>query len=154
MTLLLAADTVVFCCETHLPDQDGKSKHATDWEVLLIKRKYNPYKDSWALPGGHVEENEPLDMAAQRELEEETSLIVPTSNLEQVATFGDPGRDPRGWAVTVAHSCIVFMEDKLKVKAADDAKEVKWFPVNDLPELAFDHMSIIQKALSLRIKNS
>jgi ADP-ribose pyrophosphatase YjhB (NUDIX family) len=77
-------------------------------KVLLIQRKFEPFAGSWALPGGFVDEGEPLEAAAARELQEETSVDVATSvSLEQVGAFGDPGRDPRGWTVTVAYCAVV-----------------------------------------------
>ena len=111
--------------------------------VLLIRRKHEPFAGSYALPGGFVEENERLDGAARRELEEETGVAV--SELEQLYTAGDPGRDPRGWTVSVVYLARVNPAD-LKPKAADDADEVGWFPLDELPALAFDHAMILGKA--------
>src|SRR5262249_21129725 len=89
--------------------------------VLLIRRKHEPFAGSWAFPGGFVNENEPLEVAARRELKEETGVEV--ERLEQLQSFGDPGRDPRGWTVTVAFLGNVDA-NKLKPIAADDAAEV------------------------------
>jgi 8-oxo-dGTP diphosphatase len=114
--------------------------------ILLIKRLKEPFKDCWALPGGFVDENEDLEVAAKRELVEETSVKVNT--LEQIGTFGKPYRDPRSHTVSVAYYGNV-PENTIAI-AADDAKEAYWFPINDLPELAFDHKEIIEKALSRR----
>eukprot|EP00878_Enallax_costatus_P034302 GHUV01038025.1.p2 GENE.GHUV01038025.1~~GHUV01038025.1.p2 ORF type:complete len:147 (+),score=44.83 GHUV01038025.1:81-521(+) len=100
----------------------------------------------WALPGGFVDEGEPLDTAAARELEEETSVNPKDVDLFQVGAYGDPGRDPRGWTVTVAYAAIV-PGTELGVKAADDAAEASWYPVTSLPQLAFDHKQIIREAL-------
>lgn len=111
--------------------------------LLLIKRKNDPFRDYWALPGGFVDENEDLEVAAMRELEEETQIKV--SHLDQVGAFGKPFRDPRGHMVSVAYFGIV-PENTIAV-AADDAKEVQWFSIKNLPELAFDHSDIIKKAL-------
>ncbi len=111
--------------------------------VLLIRRKHDPFSGSWALPGGFVNEGETLADAARRELLEETGLAAP--DLEQLHTAGDPGRDPRGWTVSVAFLARVDRK-KLKPKAADDASEAKWFPLDDLPELAFDHAMILERA--------
>jgi 8-oxo-dGTP diphosphatase len=83
------------------------AKEAAVPQLLLIQRKIDPFKDAWALPGGFVNENESLDVAAARELEEETSVSPKDVNLVQVGTFGDKGRDPRGWTVTVAYACVV-----------------------------------------------
>jgi 8-oxo-dGTP diphosphatase len=111
--------------------------------VLLIKRKGEPFAGTWALPGGYVEEMEPLRDAARRELKEETGLDG--IELEQLHAFGDPGRDPRGWTITVAFLARVEPA-RLKPVAADDAAEVDWFPLDGLPKLAFDHAEIIGRA--------
>jgi 8-oxo-dGTP diphosphatase len=116
-----------------------------DLKVLLIKRGVEPFKSKWALPGGFVHEDETLDEAARRELEEETS--VKQLFLEQLYTFGDPGRDPRGRVVSVAYYALVRLSDH-GVKAATDAGEAAWFSVWDLPRLAFDHDEILQMALA------
>ena len=111
--------------------------------VLLICRKKPPFAGSWALPGGFVEENERLADAARRELDEETGAKV--ADLEQLYTAGDPGRDPRGWTVSVVY--VARVEPKaIKAKAADDAAEVGWFPLDELPKLAFDHAMILARA--------
>ena len=111
--------------------------------VLLIRRKKAPFALSWALPGGFVDENERLADAAQRELVEETGVTV--ADLEQLYTSGDPGRDPRGWTVTVAYLARVDPE-ALKPVAADDADEVGWFPLDAPPTLAFDHAMLLARA--------
>lgn len=111
--------------------------------ILLIKRKKDPYKDCWALPGGFVEENEDLELAAKRELVEETSVVI--ENLEQIGAFGKPHRDPRHHTISIVYYGNV-PEDTIAI-AADDAKEANWFSIDDLPVLAFDHQEIIQKAL-------
>jgi len=112
--------------------------------ILLIKRLKDPFKDCWALPGGFVDENEDLEVAAKRELMEETNVKV--DSLQQIGAFGKPYRDPRGHMVSVAY-CTKVAEETIAV-AADDAKEAYWFPINDLPELAFDHKKIIEEALT------
>lgn len=114
-------------------------------EILLIKRKNNPFKDCWALPGGFVDENEDLELAAKRELKEETNVDV--QDLRQIGAFGKPGRDPRGHMVSVAYSAVLNCSQE--IKAFDDAKEVKWFTINELPKLAFDHKEIINKAIEI-----
>jgi len=111
--------------------------------VLLIRRKAEPFAGSWALPGGFVDEGERLEDAARRELEEETGVAV--KDLEQLYTAGDPGRDPRGWTVSVDYLARVE-PDGVKPRAADDADEVKWFPLDELPPLAFDHAMILERA--------
>ncbi|KXZ56934.1 hypothetical protein GPECTOR_1g842 [Gonium pectorale] len=115
-------------------------------QLLLIKRKLPPFKDCWALPGGFVDEGEGLDTAAARELQEETSVEPSSVSLTQVGAFGDPGRDPRGWTVTVAYAALVPTTD-LGVKAADDAKDARWFDVSSLPQLAFDHKLVVRSSL-------
>jgi 8-oxo-dGTP diphosphatase len=111
--------------------------------VLLIRRKHDPHAGRWALPGGFVDENEPLAAAAKRETLEETGVEV--DDLEQLYTAGDPGRDPRGWTVTVAY-LVRVRPDELKPTAGDDAAEVGWYPLDALPELAFDHAMILARA--------
>jgi 8-oxo-dGTP diphosphatase len=111
--------------------------------VLLIKRKVKPFEGHWAIPGGFVEEGETLAEAARRELKEETGQTI--GELEQLYTAGDPDRDPRGWTVSVVYLVRVNARD-VKPKAGDDAKQVKWFPLDDLPPLAFDHARILERA--------
>lgn len=112
-------------------------------ELLLIKRKNDPFKGKWALPGGFVDENEDLADAAKRELQEETGLIL--DNLQQLGAFGKPGRDPRSHTVSVVYTG--FADENTEAVAADDADEAKWFSITALPELAFDHADIINSAL-------
>ena len=109
-------------------------------ELLLIKRGGEPFKGSWAFPGGFVDENEDLEPAARRELLEETCLKA--GELKQVGTFGKPGRDPRGHTISVVYKGQAL--DPESLKAADDAVEAKWFSLEALPELAFDHKEIIE----------
>lgn len=111
--------------------------------VLLIQRKADPFAGKWALPGGFVDENERLIDAARRELKEETGLDIP--NLEQLHTFGDPGRDPRGWTVSVAYLARV-RPSALRPVAGDDAKAVAWHLLDQPPQLAFDHARILERA--------
>ena len=111
--------------------------------LLLIKRRNHPFKGCWALPGGFVEMDENLDAAAARELKEETHLE--DVKLHQFHTFGEPDRDPRQRTITVAYWGI---DDSDKIATGDDdAKEARWFATDKLPELAFDHAIIIEKAL-------
>lgn len=111
--------------------------------VLLIRRLREPFAGTWALPGGFVDENERLADAARRELLEETG--VKDVVIEQLYTAGDPGRDPRGWTVSVAYLAQVNAED-VKPIATDDAEAVGWFMLDDLPTLAFDHAMILARA--------
>lgn len=118
-------------------------------ELLLIKRKNEPFRDFWALPGGFVDENEDLMVAASRELLEETSILC--KELSQTKAYGKPFRDPRSHTISVAYYGEVGEE--VIGKAADDAKELKWFSIDNLPELAFDHAEIIADAIDIRKKN-
>ncbi|EKT3964266.1 NUDIX hydrolase [Flavobacterium psychrophilum] len=120
-------------------------RKSTDNQLLLIKRKNEPFQNCWALPGGFVDENEDLEVAAKRELEEETQIKI--DSLQQFGTFGKPFRDPRGHMISVAYFGEV-PENTIAI-ASDDAKEVAWFAVNELPNLAFDHQEIIEKALKI-----
>jgi len=112
--------------------------------VLLVKRKYEPFKDSWALPGGFVLENENLEQAVQRELLEETGARI--NYLEQLYTFGDLGRDPRGRVVSIAYFGLV-KPNVFKLTASTDAKKAEWFDIKKLPKLAFDHKKILEIAV-------
>ncbi|HET7361057.1 MAG TPA: NUDIX hydrolase [Salinimicrobium sp.] len=112
-------------------------------KILLVQRKNEPFKGKWALPGGFLEEDEPLETGARRELQEETGLQV--KNLQQIKAFGALGRDPRGRTISIAFWGEVFTEEK--VQAADDAQDARWFETTKLPELAFDHKKIIELAI-------
>ena len=121
-------------------------------KVLLIKRKGWPYEGMWAIPGGFVGVEESLEQAAYRELAEETGVTRADVYLEQLYTFGDPGRDPRTRVITVSYFALVSA-DKISPRAASDAADVGWFSVYDLPSLAFDHARILDYALTrLRYK--
>ena len=114
------------------------------WEVLLIRRKNNPFKEMWALPGGFVEMDETLEEGVVRELEEETGLTG--IKLEQLHAFSTVDRDPRGRTIGVAFWGFTTKENST-VKGGDDASEAKWFSVNSMPALAFDHREIFEMAL-------
>ncbi|MCB0593088.1 MAG: NUDIX hydrolase [Lewinellaceae bacterium] len=119
-------------------------------KVLLIQRAHAPYEGQWALPGGFVDMDEGLETAALRELEEETG--VKDVFIEQLYTFGEPGRDPRGRVVSVAYFALVNLEEH-PVEASSDARRVRWFEAGLLPQLAFDHEKILQAAIArLRAK--
>jgi 8-oxo-dGTP diphosphatase len=117
-------------------------------QLLVIKRLAKPFSGRYALPGGFVLEDESLDAAAVRELREETG--VKNVYLEQLYTFGDPKRDPRGRVITIAYYALVPHTDALH--AGTDAEEAAWFPVDDLPPLAFDHKKIVEYA-HMRLRN-
>ncbi len=116
-----------------------------DLQVLLVKRRSWPYEGMWAVPGGFVNTNESLETAAKRELQEETGLQ--DVYLEQLYTFGDPGRDPRTRVITVVYFALLDSE-RLQVRAASDATDVGWFSVYNLPALAFDHDQILDYTLN------
>jgi len=111
-------------------------------EILLIQRGHPPFAGHWALPGGFVDENEPLEAAARRELFEEAGVVPP--ELQQLGAFGDPGRDPRGWTVSVAFWTRIAGD--VTPRAGDDASAARWWPLNALPPLAFDHADIVRQA--------
>jgi 8-oxo-dGTP diphosphatase len=113
---------------------DGKN------ELLLIKRKHEPFAGRWALPGGFVEIEEDLLEGAERELKEETGLS--NVDIRQFRTYGTPGRDPRGRTISVIYYGTLD-NSTVKAKAGDDAAEVRWFEINKLPPLAFDHKIIL-----------
>jgi 8-oxo-dGTP diphosphatase len=129
---MVTADIVVFL------KGRGKTK------LLLVKRAKEPFKGSWVFPGGFLEPDEELADAAARELAEETGLVG--VDLEQMHTFGTCGRDPRGRVISVAFVGSVT-SDKATVKAGDDAAEAKWFDIDDLPSLAFDHNEMAKMAI-------
>ena len=139
-TAHLTADAVVFG-----PDADGTL------HVLLIQRRYEPFADHWALPGGHVDPGEHAHAAAVRELTEETGLRVTPESFLPFAAYGEPGRDPRGRYVTFAYTARLFSTPA--PTAADDAAEARWLPVDDVLAgrypLAFDHARIIADAFHL-----
>ncbi len=112
-------------------------------QVLLVRRQSEPFRDSWALPGGFVGIDEDIEAGALRELKEETG--VTGVFLEQLYTFGAPRRDPRERVITVAYYALA-PHDSIHVRAASDAREADWFPCNSLPALAFDHDQIIATA--------
>lgn len=109
-------------------------------KVLLIQRAGEPFKGHWALPGGFVGLDETLDTAARRELAEEAGLK--DVFLEQLYTFGTVDRDPRERVVSVAHYALVRLAAH-ETKAATDASDARWFPISQVPKLAFDHAHIL-----------
>lgn len=131
-SIKLSVDAVVFGYE------EG------DISVLLIKRKYEPFKGEWAIPGGFVLNDESLEEAVERELHEETGIKI--NYLEQLYTFGKPSRDPRGRVVSVAYFGLV-RPNAYKIVASTDAEQVQWFNINELPKLSFDHKEILNAAI-------
>jgi 8-oxo-dGTP diphosphatase len=131
----LTVDCVVFGLDL---DEDSL-------KVMLIERDVEPFAGVWAIPGGFVRSDETLIAAATRELQEETGIA--DVFLEQLFTFADPGRDPRGWVVSVAYYALVS-PDKHEIHATTDARQARWFPVTSLPRLAFDHAEILETALA------
>ncbi len=153
----VTVDVVVFAMFGSLDgaddDGDGEGNGANgngigadhpDLRVLLIRRRHWPFQGCWAIPGGFVGMDESLDDAARRELEEETGLR--DVYLEQLYTFGEPGRDPRTRVISVAYYALL-PGARHEARAGDDAREARWFPVTALPELAFDHAHILDVAL-------
>ncbi|MEW4922490.1 NUDIX domain-containing protein [Algibacter sp. 2305UL17-15] len=131
-SIKLSVDAVVFGYE------------AGNISVLLIKRKYDPFKGQWAIPGGFVLNDESLEDAVERELFEETGIKI--NYLEQLYTFGKPDRDPRGRVVSIAYFGLV-RPNAFKIHASTDAEQVQWFHINELPKLSFDHKEILKTAI-------
>jgi len=109
--------------------------------VLLIERGREPFKGKWALPGGFIEMEEELEIACRRELEEETGLRV--GEFKQFRAYGGVNRDPRHRTISVLF--YAFTDDELLACAGDDAAKAQWFPLDQLPELAFDHQQILEE---------
>lgn len=112
-------------------------------KLLLVRRRSDPYKGMWALPGGYVETDEDLDDSAMRALEDSTG--VAGVYLEQLYTFGAPDRDPRERVISVAYYALVPSE-KLQLRTASDSEAIGWFALNELEPLAFDHNEMVQVA--------
>lgn len=110
--------------------------------VLLIKRGIEPYKDHWAFPGGFIRMDEDAETGARRELKEETGFD--TSYVEQFGCFSEVNRDPRERVITIAFYALV---NKSEVRGGDDAADAHWFPIDNIPPLAFDHDRILRVAL-------
>ena len=125
----VTADAVLFA------ERDGQTY------VLLIQRGNDPYKGYWAFPGGFLEMDETVARCAERELEEETGIVL--TGMQLVGIYSDVERDPRGRVITAAYTAMTTMPEAI---AADDAAAAKWWPLNDLPPLAFDHDKILADA--------
>jgi 8-oxo-dGTP diphosphatase len=110
-------------------------------QVLLIERGIEPFKGKWAFPGGFIKMDESAEEGALRELREETGLD--NAYIEQFHTFSDPNRDPRERVITIAYLALVRLQE---VKAGDDAAAASWFPIDEIPSLAFDHDFILRMA--------
>ena len=110
-------------------------------QVLLIERGIEPYKGHWAFPGGFLKMDETAEEGAKRELKEETGLA--DAYIQQLHTFSNPDRDPRERVITIAYYALVKIQE---VKGGDDAASARWFPVDEIPPLAFDHDYILRMA--------
>ena len=114
----------------------------SELQVLLIERGIEPFKGKWAFPGGFLNMDETAGEGALRELKEETGLE--NAYIEQFNTYSDPGRDPRERVITIAHYALVRIQE---VKGGDDAAKAQWFPIDEVPQLAFDHDKILRDAM-------
>ncbi|MFB1044389.1 NUDIX domain-containing protein [Streptomyces chrestomyceticus] len=138
----IAAGTLQYTADVVLRAAGGPG------HVLLIKRRWKPYAGRWALPGGYVDVDkaETSRDAAARELAEESGITVPATDLWQVGVYDAPGRDPRGRVITVAYTAT--LPSPVPPAAADDAVDARWWPLDALPDLAFDHAEILADAVS------
>jgi len=133
----LTVDCAIFClCK-------GKT------HVLLIERAQDPFANTWAFPGGFVDMDEDLDQAAYRELKEETGFE--NCQLKQFKTYGGINRDPRGRTVSVVYTGELKLDILPKVTGMDDARQAQWWPIDQLPQLAFDHDLIMKELLDVRM---
>jgi 8-oxo-dGTP diphosphatase len=130
----LTVDCIIFGLDAEL-----------ELKIMLIKRDIPPFEGEWAIPGGFVRMDETLEQAALRELQEETGIHHVF--LEQLYTFGDLGRDPRDRIVTVAYYALINLVEQ-QIQAATDAREAEWFPISQIPQLAFDHEQILRTAIA------
>lgn len=131
----VTADSVVFTKET-------------EPNVLLIERGEDPFKGCWAFPGGFLNMDETTEQCAIRELEEETGIKI--QELQQIGSYSKVDRDPRGRTITVAYLAVI--DSPCEVKAQDDAAKAQWFPLDALPNLAFDHNDIMRDAIRIFVK--
>lgn len=110
-------------------------------KVLLVQRGIEPYKGHWAFPGGFLKMDESAEEGALRELYEETGLEG--AYIRQFHAFSAPDRDPRERVITIAYYALVKMQD---VKGGDDAADARWFALDEVPQLAFDHDMMLRMA--------
>lgn len=115
------------------------TEHKEKRQILLIKRKFNPFAGMYALPGGFVDPDETTDQAAARELKEETGIS--NDDLKQFRVYSNPDRDPRGRVISVIY--FVYLPENTFAKAGDDADSVHWVDTDKIPPLAFDHETIL-----------
>ena len=130
----VTVDAVILCCDS----------------ILLIQRRDDPFKGYWALPGGFMNIEETIKEAFLRETMEETNLDLSWFNLMEVGVFDNPSRDDRGRVISFAFSTRIPIADSALAKAGDDATRLSWFSINSLPNLAFDHEQIINRAINQR----
>ncbi len=128
----VTADSVLFA------ERDGRTF------VLLVRRGNEPYKGCWAFPGGFLNMDETVARCAERELEEETGIVL--TGMRLVGVYSDVDRDPRGRVITAAYTAMTDMPEPV---AADDAAAAQWWPLGDLPQLAFDHKTILTDAMKM-----
>ena len=128
----VTADAVLFA------ERDGQTY------VLLIQRGNDPYKGYWAFPGGFLEMDETVARCAERELEEETGIVM--TRMQLAGVYSDVERDPRGRVITAAYAAMTTMPE---ATASDDAAAAQWWPINALPKLAFDHDKILADAMKV-----
>ena len=121
------------------------SVRADNLQALLVRRGEEPYSGMWALPGGFIHLDESLEEAAARELREETGIHE--AYLEQLYTYGEPNRDPRGRVVTIAYFALIAADKPICTEGGTDTTQACWFSINELPGLAFDHAEILTYAL-------
>lgn len=114
-------------------------------QVLLVERGRDPYKGSWAFPGGFLNIDEDASAGARRELKEETGLTV--GQIMQVGAYTDPKRDPRGRVISIVY--VAYLNELQPVQGGDDAAQARWWPADALPPLAFDHAKIMHDVLEL-----
>ncbi|MGW7617398.1 NUDIX domain-containing protein [Streptomyces antimycoticus] len=146
-TIFYTADVVVITRDHLLRRLLNRILRRTSGRVLLIQRDWPPHEGAWALPGGHVDRGETSRQAAVRELAEEAGVHVQPADLQPVAdTFDAPDRDPRGRYVTAAYIAVVPVGTP--IVAGDDARDARWWSLDALPDLAFDHDEILRVAVA------